>query len=299
MTAVAFSADGTLLGSADNGGTAKIWETASGKLRQTIPAHPRQVAGLVFSPNGKALATVSRLERVVKLWSVENGGLLHALEGHTAGLQCVSFSPDGRQLASAGVDQAVRLWDVESGKPVRVLPGAPADADGLEFSQDGKLIAAAGSTGCCLWDVESGWTLGTLTSHQGLVRSVTFLPDGRTLATSGEDRTIRLWDLETLHEKRLLHGKPWVAITLACRADGRLLAFDDNTKGTIGVWDLSAEPVRTHEIRLFQAGAVWVRGLALSPEGRYLATANPDGTVCILRLAERGKAQDEPQSPGR
>jgi hypothetical protein len=30
----------------------------------------------------------------------------------------------------------------------------------------------------------------------------------------------------------------------------------------------------------------WIHGLALSPEGRYLATANPNGTVYVLPLAE-------------
>jgi hypothetical protein len=35
-------------------------------------------------------------------------------------------------------------------------------------------------------------------------------------------------------------------------------------------------------------------GLALSPEGRYAATANPDGTVYVLRLAKRGEAPGGP-----
>jgi hypothetical protein len=33
----------------------------------------------------------------------------------------------------------------------------------------------------------------------------------------------------------------------------------------------------------------WLHSIALSPEGRHLAVANPDGTVYLLRLAERGE----------
>jgi hypothetical protein len=35
----------------------------------------------------------------------------------------------------------------------------------------------------------------------------------------------------------------------------------------------------------------------MSPEGRHLATANPDGTVTILRLAERGKVFEPKPAP--
>ena len=36
---------------------------------------------------------------------------------------------------------------------------------------------------------------------------------------------------------------------------------------------------------------VLVHGVALTPEGRYLITANPDGTVYVIRLGpDRGQA---------
>ena len=38
----------------------------------------------------------------------------------------------------------------------------------------------------------------------------------------------------------------------------------------------------------------WLHGIALSPEGRYLAVCNPDGTVYVLRLAKPGAACEVP-----
>jgi hypothetical protein len=40
---------------------------------------------------------------------------------------------------------------------------------------------------------------------------------------------------------------------------------------------------------LFPPGSGWVHGIAFTPEGRYLATANPDGTAYVLRLADLAK----------
>jgi hypothetical protein len=42
-------------------------------------------------------------------------------------------------------------------------------------------------------------------------------------------------------------------------------------------------------IRVYPPNTPWLHGLAMSSEGRHLATANPDGTVSILRLAGPGE----------
>jgi hypothetical protein len=42
-----------------------------------------------------------------------------------------------------------------------------------------------------------------------------------------------------------------------------------------------------------------MHGIALTPEGRYLATANPDGTVHVLRLARRGEVFRVPAEPAK
>jgi hypothetical protein len=47
-------------------------------------------------------------------------------------------------------------------------------------------------------------------------------------------------------------------------------------------------------LRLYPPGTRWLLGVALTPEGRYLATANPDGTVYVLRLAKQGEVFQVP-----
>jgi WD40 repeat protein len=59
---------------------------------------------------------------------------------------------------------------------------------------------------------------------------------------------------------------------------------------------LAAAP-RSQSLQLFPPGEPVLHGIAFTPEGRYVATANPDGTVYVLRLAERGVVYQVPPDP--
>src|SRR5262249_15968862 len=74
MEAVAFSADGRRLASADLHGTVKVWDMPSGDCRHTFESQGRRVTSLVFSPDGKHLADASGgwqpQPGVVRVWDL-------------------------------------------------------------------------------------------------------------------------------------------------------------------------------------------------------------------------------------
>jgi eukaryotic-like serine/threonine-protein kinase len=193
VNALAFSRDGKLLATGDQGGILKIWDVAAGRERASWKAHAKAVRGAAFSPDGRRLAT-GGWDHLVALWDVATGGQLAAFEGHSGGVWGVAFSPDGRRVASAGSDKTARLWDVEARRSLRVLRGHGEVVVAAAFSPDGRLLATGSwDRTARLWEVESGRELVSLKGHVDSVWAVAFSPDGRRLATGSLDRTVRLW----------------------------------------------------------------------------------------------------------
>ena len=98
VNSVAFSPDGTTLASGSLGGTVRLWDAATGTLRNTLTGTD-YVTSVAFSPDGTTLASGS-LGGTVRLWDAATGTLRYTLTGHTREVTSVAFSPDGTTLAS-------------------------------------------------------------------------------------------------------------------------------------------------------------------------------------------------------
>jgi WD40 repeat protein len=88
----------------------EIRDAGSGQLLYSLLGHSAEVASLVFSPDGRRLATASA-DSTVKLWDTSTGLEVFTLRGHSAGVISLAFSPDGHRLASGSIDTTARIWD--------------------------------------------------------------------------------------------------------------------------------------------------------------------------------------------
>src|SRR4051794_19600019 len=90
-----------------------------------LKGHTKYVGHVVFSPDGKRLASGSG-DTTVKVWDAATGQELLTLKGHSQPISQVVFSSDGKRLATAGsYDHTVRVWDAATGKELLTLEGHP------------------------------------------------------------------------------------------------------------------------------------------------------------------------------
>jgi WD40 repeat protein len=298
---MATTPDGSTLATADEDGTVILWnltDPANPKRLGQPPTEPNsQVWAVAFAPNGRTLATASN-DGTVTLWDVSDPAhptpLGAPLTEHASGANAVAFSPDGRTLVTAGisyedpetgrVDATTLLWDLnDPTHPARLgvpLTGHTREIHAVAFAPDGRTLATASYDGTTiLWNVTdpaSPIRLGDpLREHTGSV--LAFAPDGRSLATAGGDGTAIRWDLTDLaHPNKLglpLSGHDAPVTAAAFAPDGKTLATASGDRTAI-LWDLT-DAGRPHELgdTLPLAG----RTLALTPDGRLLATVSADG----------------------
>ena len=110
---IGFSRDGGRLLRMTNTGAVVQWQGAPAPFRRTLRGHDNKIGRVVFSPDGRLLASFAIQ---LKWWDVASGRDL--FDGEHLGQFATSlvFRPDGRQLGLTTIQNTVQVWDVAERK---------------------------------------------------------------------------------------------------------------------------------------------------------------------------------------
>jgi WD40 repeat protein len=224
---LAFSRDGTRIATGSFDGTAKVWDTATGREVLALSDNTGPVHIVEFSPDGQRLATASD-DLTAKVWGLDTGELLLTLIGHKAPILNIKFSSDGQLLATGDDAGQTIIWEAGTGRSLFELIHS-GTVFGLDFSPDGTLLATATSDGTAkIWrltTLASGEAAVpqerfTLAGHTSTIVTTVFSPDGARLATASRDGTVRLWDVDSGREVLTLYGSGVGLCCVAFSGDG-------------------------------------------------------------------------------
>lgn len=180
--------------------------------------------------------------------------IVHRIGAHARSIAALAFAPDGITLASSSWDGTLRLWKIQ----------------GSTFAAWAKLPGSASA--------------------------IAFAPDGTFLASGRTDAQLALWDVtgQAPKECHTLPGHTHRPFVLAFTPNGKMLVTGCFGP-TLRFWDLrAAEPdgwslFSTDE----NAPGFTVASLAISGDGRLLATASHTGTSGLRLWTIDGALLDE------
>jgi len=272
IACVAISPDGRTVATGGKAGSGiRLWEPASGALKRTLRGHRGTVYSIVFSPDGKHLASASE-DRTIRLWDVARGVEVRTIRGHSAGVVFIAFDRSGKRLVSAGgYDCTVRIWDTETGEALACLRGHEGPVVSAAFSPDGKRVVSTGADSTVrVWDVPDDCLSVLFRGHTRPVTSVDFSPDGERIVSASWDRTVRIWDVQSHKELNLLIGHTSLCAAATFSPGGRRVV-SGGWDGTLRLWD-SATGATLVESKAHQL----VFAVAYSPDGSLIASGGND-----------------------
>jgi WD40 repeat protein len=277
----------------DSAGGVRLFTLADGKLVGTIAAGA-PVAELAFHPTNPVLVALLRdPDNAAAVWNVaftpgqplppEFGRRVQSFPhpGAAAGL---AFAADG-QFYTAGPDTQVRRFRIASDKPVKTFPH-PNLVDCVAFDDTGDRLATGCHDGVLrIYDVPKSTLLKAITAHvaaqpqpvQNPIYAVQWADADKQVFTGSYDKTIKLWDVADGKLVREFKAAPDPTPDVAPKTDDKDAKKDEPKKD---------EGPAGHRDQVF--------ALALSKDGKYLASASSDRTVKLWDVATGKVVRDFP-----
>ncbi|CAP61093.1 uncharacterized protein PODANS_3_630, partial [Podospora anserina S mat+] len=135
--------------------------------------------------------------------------------------------------------------------------------------------------------VQDSWNAcrQTLEGHSDSVRSVVFSPDSKWIASGSDDRTIKIWNLETGSCQQTLEGHSSSVGSVVFSPDSKWIASGSGDC-TIKIWNLETGSCQ----QTLEGHSGWVWSVVFSPDSKWIASGSGDRTIKIWNL-ETGSCQ--------
>jgi Tol biopolymer transport system component len=220
---LAWSPDGTHIASGAWDRTVQVWDASTGQRLLTYEGHEAIVYAVAWSPDGEYLASSAGWpDGTVQVWDARTGQrvltyhghdglfqmkdattgeLLQAYRRYEASIRSVAWSSDGRWIVSAGLFTQPRTWEAATGKDLVIYGRCEGPA---VWSPDGKYLLAPEDGRVMIWNARTR-EVASVYPHGGLqtVKAVGWSPDGRYIASSGDDQTVKVWEVSRRLSKGL------------------------------------------------------------------------------------------------
>jgi RNA polymerase sigma factor (sigma-70 family) len=296
----AFHPDGKTLLAAGTEPSAYRWDLATGKEVRRYDLDSIGDWSAALSPDGQTLAVLDRCS--VRLFDLTSGRERFPTGVHRAPVWRTALTPDGQTAITAAAGESdIVVWDTATGRERYRLPHKGRWSTHLLLADDGRTLYAlddqggnAPRGGIVVWDLGTRKPIRHFPPHpvfKGANLRNALAPDGKTLALAEAfGRVVYLLDTASGKEIRQLQAPEAGVSYLAFGPDGRTLVVVCSD-GSVQTWNL-AGGIRQAELPAWGSAmarngvvAAGREAVALSPDGKWLARVEPEGSPALMELA--------------
>jgi hypothetical protein len=201
-------------------------------------------------------------------------------------------------FATGNREGTIRLTDlIGSRKTIQIAP--INDVRSLQFSRDGSRLLAAGAGGIVLLDAKDGHLVRRFPGHQGMVNSADLAADGKWIVSTGEDRSVRLWDVSNGDELSAVSALPAAGRCVRFNRIGTHVAatLED---GSVRLWSTAwrgGRPELQESVKLAGLDDTSGTVVGFSPIQPILASGGADGHVILWNISTGAKITTLTEAP--
>ncbi|XP_018586185.1 lissencephaly-1 homolog A-like isoform X1 [Scleropages formosus] len=296
VTRVIFHPVFSVMVSASEDATIKVWDYETGDFERTLKGHTDSVQDISFDQTGKLLASCSA-DMSIKLWDFQGFECIRTMHGHDHNVSSVAIMPNGDHIISASRDKTIKMWEVATGYCVKTFTGHREWVRMVRPNQDGTLIASCSNDQTVrVWVTATKECKAELREHEHVVECISWVPEcayptileatgsevkksgkpGPFLLSGSRDKTIKMWDVSTgMCLMTLVGHDNWVR-GMMVHPGGKFIVSCADDK-TLRVWDYKNKRC----MKTLTAHEHFVTSLDFHKTAPYVVTGSVDQTVKV------------------
>ncbi|CEF66985.1 Platelet-activating factor acetylhydrolase IB subunit alpha [Strongyloides ratti] len=263
--------------------------------RLELTGHRGPVTRVIFHPIYSVIASCSE-DASIRIWDFETGDYERSLKGHTNVINDICFDAKGKMLVSCSSDVSIKVWDFTGNyECLKTLKGHDADILTVAcLTNSDHILSGSRDRTIKMWELASGYCIFNFCGHEDWIRMIRVSPDGLSFASASNDKTVRVWNIQTRQVRSILseHEHIVEAVAWAPPQSVQYIVPGENKENTESNSYILITGSRDKTIRIFNTVQGfcmytltghdnWVRDLIVHPGGKYLISVGDDRTMRI------------------
>jgi WD40 repeat protein len=262
--------------SVSNDETIKIWNLETGQCLMTLNDHQDWISSILITSNNKFIS--GSLDNTIKIWDLNSYECLTTLTNQTYVQSLCLISCE--EIACGCKDGSINIWKLSNSIKINSFKAHDDLISYLLLVDSNKLISCSGKNDkrIKIWNLATFECVKTLEGHSNYINYLE-LTSYRDLLSCSDDKTVKLWKIETGQILKLIQFNHPVNCVKTLNEDLIATALDN---GEIEIYDLK----KNEKIKTIKEHSTAVFRLNLLSNG-HLLSSDVSGQIKLLKIFDK------------